>query len=1156
MPHTSNQDLASQEQTPSAEADSTSARRLLIGWATALAALGVSSALVAGAVWLLRKPLAEFVLEAVLSDRGVPADFNVTALDFSGLTLTDVRVGEGATPDAAMRAVDATWEWRGLSPRLARVRITAPELRLRLDSAGHVSAGALDHFERGTPSRRRPSIPNIGLEIVDGVIVLDAPFGALQASVRSQGVIGEDFAAEIRLDETTRAGTTHALNRASGEVVALAQGENVDVRITANAAGLTWAGVSLGDASLRVDARTPLDLATVEAQASWFAAALSAPQIEARALSGGAEGSAQMRDDALEIAGWRVDANANAERVARSDTTLNAARATARAMGQGADARAQWTLGADRFESNGVASRQAAARGHVFLSDAGVRGDALITLAQAALTPRARQRLLDAIPAASGSPVGPTLAAAEQALDRAFASFTLVAPLTFALSDANFRISLVTPAEARAASGARVRLAPLREDSPGLVLQWPANAEHPVLFGAVDLTLAGGGAPRASLLLDTVSWTAAVSQFEADGTLSLADWQADGARIAADDLGVTIALRPNDSSVELNGPLAVTGPLGDGEVRNLVAQLDVTARWNEAGWRVTPTSGCIPLRVDGVSAAGLAFQNGAFALCPLDGALIAADARRNLSGGFTVQRLSLTGSMAAEGAQVAQLNASNIAGRFRGRVGDLTLSLSAATPTLAIAMGEQRTLAVSVRRITADAHLAESWRVDGRFERGTLSDPALPGSVSAIEGQWNAQPEDGAAVIRVAAGEAVLTANRPASEAERPLFNPLRLVSVDATVRDGAITAAGDILLADTAQQLARFNAEHAVAEGVGAANVLSERIEFNETLRPYDISERTRGLVDNVRGPASVAATIRWTRDEIAAVGRVALDGVSLATATIPIVNDVRGEVFFDDLFALTTPPSQSVTVGLLNPGVAVRDGRVQFQLLADQHVAIESASFNFAGGVVAMAPTAIRLGADETRFELRLRSVDAAELLANLEIPDLAATGRVEGEFPLLLTRRTAFIENGVLRAEAGGGLISYTGEAGQSATGAARLAFDALRSFRYDELTLRLDGDLNGEVVSSIEFSGENRGEPIDLAALSDVPGVGRVTVRGVPFDFNVRITAPFRSLARTAASITDPGVILDRAREAAEPEEPPEPVANPAPQPDNTAFSPSS
>ena len=52
-------------------------------------------------------------------------------------------------------------------------------------------------------------------------------------------------------------------------------------------------------------------------------------------------------------------------------------------------------------------------------------------------------------------------------------------------------------------------------------------------------------------------------------------------------------------------------------------------------------------------------------------------------------------------------------------------------------------------------------------------------------------------------------------------------------------------------------------------------------------------------------------------------LDGVSLSTATIPIVNDVRGEIHFDDLWTLTTPPGQRVTVGELDVPAAAGSTR-----------------------------------------------------------------------------------------------------------------------------------------------------------------------------------------------------------------------------------------
>ena len=130
-------------------------------------------------------------------------------------------------------------------------------------------------------------------------------------------------------------------------------------------------------------------------------------------------------------------------------------------------------------------------------------------------------------------------------------------------------------------------------------------------------------------------------------------------------------------------------------------------------------------------------------------------------------------------------------------------------------------------------------------------------------------------------------------------------------------------------------------------------------------------------------------------------------------------------------------------------------------------------------------------------------------------------------------------MLRAT-GGGRIAYTGQAGESTEGVTRVAFDALRDFRYDELGLTLNGDLNGEVVSDIHFTGENVGEPIDLSPVASLPGLGRVTMLGVPFRFNVKVTAPFRRLADTAATIIDPGSLINRRAQ------PPEEVDPDAPE----------
>ena len=1088
-------------------------------------------------LWLVRLPIAEFFIGAALADRGAEADFQVVSLDFTSATLNNVRFGAETSPDAAIASLDARWNWQGLTPNLLALRMVEPRVRLRLDQAGRVSAGALDRIS-GPPSARRPALPRIELEIVDGQALIETPFGALTADFHAAGILGRDFSALARMSESSRGGSDYALARGAGELTLVSRDDTIAFRLSATVGALDWAGVRTRESTLVAMGRAPLELSNLEMDARWHIGVLQAPGFETRNANGIFSAEALTQPDALRIADWQSQARASAAHLGFGDVALLNPRLDANGEGVGPHGRAQWSLSAERLAGAALVSRRPSASGALTLGENGaVNGEASVTLAQAQLSAEARQRLRDSLPDLAGAPIGPTFAAAKRALDAAANAFQATIPFTIQGDLNALRVSLPAPVDTRAASGAHLRLSPLREDAPALVWRWPGAALH----GALALELSGGGTPQVSLLLDTLDWRPD-APIEGDGTLTLADWRADRASIAAHELDVSFTLAPRGGGrIDLRGAVEISGPLGEGEVRDLAAALDLGFIWN-AGWRAVPNQRCLPVRLGGVDAAGLSFSNGAFALCPHNGALIASDARGNLSGGFSIQRLALNGRMAGPDAQPARLGAANVIGRFSGRQGSVSLALEANGPSLGIEMAEARTLSIAMQRLSARAHIAETWRIEGAFERGTLTDPSLPGTVSTIAGVWTAAPEDAKPVIRVSAGEALLTANRPESSEDRALFNPLRLIEVDAVLRDGRVDASGAVVLAERARQLARFTAFHEAAEGVGGAQIVAQDLLFDETLQPYEITEQARGMVDNVRGHASVTADIAWTRAAITGTARAHLHGLSLATSTIPVVEDVRGEVFFDDVFALTTAPGQNVTVGLVNPGIAVRDGRVRFQLLPEQRVSLEQAEFDFAGGVLAMSPTTITLGADETQFELALRDVDAARLIADLNLPDLSVSGRVEGIFPLRLTRRSAFIENGVLRARPGGGAIAYTGNAGASATGPARLAFDALRSFRYDDLSLTLNGDLSGEVVSQVAFSGENTGQAMDLGPVAPIPGLGRVTVRGVPFDFNVTLTAPFRRLAQTAASFTDPAALLDQAQQAQEelPVDPPPPA----------------
>jgi hypothetical protein len=1076
-----------------------------------------------GVVWLARFPIAEFFLGAALAERGVEADFKVVKLDFQNATVREVRVGPRAAPDVAIASVNLHWDWNGFSPVVTSLDLVRPELRLNLDGGGHLSAGALDHMKSGAnASQNRPTIPRLLLHIEDGRVRMRAPFGELSAAVEGDGALGRDFSARAELAPTSAGSGAFTINNAVGELIVVSRDGGAEFRLSADIDALAWKGAHFDNFELRAMGRAPTDLSRYSLEAAWRLGGAHTDALDAHASSGAVSLAAVTRADSMAPTTWRAQAHANALRFASGDLQVERARLDGHIEGNNLQGSGRWTIAGDTFAGLSMVSTRPVAEGalNVDLAGAGAAESVgRIMLARTHLDRSGERTLGEALPELGGAPVGPTFAKARQALIAAGRSFDLGVGFTAHADSAGARLVITSPSQVRAASGVIIELKALRQDTPALTMQWPGAALH----GAIELNVAGGGAPNTGLLLDSIDW-APGAPFDAQGTVSLTDWRADNASIGASELNIGLTINPQGGGrIDLSGPARISGPIGDGEVRDLVVDLDVGVIWDR-GWRVAPTQACLPVRLGGLDAAGLSFAAGRFSLCSPHDALIAADPAHRLSGGFRIQSLALEGHMSGPRAQPARLGAQSVLGAFHGTSDNVQLDVTAASPSIAVAMDEGRILSVRGANLTANAHLGRHWLVEGAFQQGALDDPTLPGVVSAIQGRWSASPQGDTPVIRVEAAQALLAALTPASAQVQPLFHTLRIVDLTGALRNGQIDAQGAIVLAEGARQLAHFSAHHDVSAGVGQANIVASSIVFGPTLQPYDISELARGMVDNVAGGAAAEATISWDDQHLTSVGVLHLNGVSLATGTIPIIRDVRGDIAFDNLFALTTPPHQLLRVGLVNPGVSVHNGEVVFQLLPDKRVAIEQAQFDFASGKLSLEPTTIALGADETRFELALRDVDAAALIATLNVPDVTATGRVQGRFPLLLTRRTAFIQDGLLQSQGDGGDISYVGHAGDGAVGMARVAFDALRNFRYDNLRLTLNGDLAGDIVSQIQFTGRNSGEPIDLGQIAQVPGVGRVSVRGVPFDFHVSVTAPFRSLAETAATIADPVHLL--------------------------------
>lgn len=638
--------------------------------------------------------------------------------------------------------------------------------------------------------------------------------------------------------------------------------------------------------------------------------------------------------------------------------------------------------------------------------------------------------------------------------------------------------------------------------------------------GDMAFTLLGGGFPNSSLTLSGSS----ADGFS--GKLDMDEMVAGNSMLTIEDM----RFAPRGGQTRLSGAIRLSGPVAGGQLDNL--RFPVVALVG-AG-RVSAQPGCFDARIDGWRSGNMNIGRNGVRLCP-DGSRWMVDSRN--------------GSLAVS----ARAGPQRLAGRYengpaalswRGlRAGTRQGAISAVIEAPRLEIGQARsaqaltasTLRFADSRIAAAnlSYAASGGATNAAIDRVTGAIGAegrVTGELSGFRGEIANVPvdvSDGAGRFSFFDGALVVDGGaRVAYDAdslsgdESPVFRPVRADALQLRFAGNIVTVTAPLILEETGNEVATLDLSHDLSTGTGEARFLVDDLRFDKAQQPFMLFPAFYGTVSAVRGSTSGEARIAWNANGVRSGGRFALDSLDLAAPFGP-VKGLSGTINFTDLLGLETAPGQRVTLASVNPGIEVLDGLVTYQLLPNLRVRVEGGEWPFAGGRLVLRPSIIDLTSDDPRYlSFYIDGLDAAQFVADMQYENITATGIFDGELPMVFDDDGGRIDEGQLLSRPGGGSLAYLGELSYEDMGAfANFAFDALKSIRYSRLEIIMNGRIDGEILTQIQFSGLQQG---DGAARNFITR----QLAKLPIEFNINISAPFMQLIGTLRGLNDPTLMVGR------------------------------
>jgi hypothetical protein len=188
----------------------------------------------------------------------------------------------------------------------------------------------------------------------------------------------------------------------------------------------------------------------------------------------------------------------------------------------------------------------------------------------------------------------------------------------------------------------------------------------------------------------------------------------------------------------------------------------------------------------------------------------------------------------------------------------------------------------------------------------------------------------------------------------------------------------------------------HDVASGRGQADIDASKLVFAKGgLQPLGLTPLA-SVARDAEGPAAFTGSFNWAGEVLTSRGRVSTTGLDFKSP-LGQVHRLKGEIVFDSLAPLTSPPGQVLTIDSIDAIVPIQSVQASLALGAEA-LRLEAATFEASKGKVTLEPLDVPLdGKGVIKGVVNIAGLDLGQLVAGSSLADkVKVEAVVDGRLP----------------------------------------------------------------------------------------------------------------------------------------------------------------